>query len=296
MICLLPAANISAPAEEMERKFELFSVSGEYFPESSVDSSDPEKKDAEYGFREFEFSTGLPLYISESGMIITNGVDYSYLDIRNKNIPARELFESDEPIDELHSLSYGLFMAKPLSEKWSLSARAGASLNSDFEDITFDDLFYNLGLDFAYKKSQNTMLGFGLYLTEYQGSIIVFPGFSIFWDDQEKWSVSTILPIMFEVWYRADKDLEIGFGSSFSGNEYRLSEKNFKNYKFARTEYKIGPKLKYNLSNSVRMDLELGASVYRRLEILDEDGDDIKSGKTKLDPDYYAKLGFSFSI
>jgi hypothetical protein len=101
---------------------------------------------------------------------------------------------------------------------------------------------------------------------------------------------------MFEIWYKASKYLQVGFGSSFSGSEYRLSEKYFDNYKYDRTEYIVGPKLKYNLSGNIRMDLELGASVYRRLEILDEDGDEVRHGTTKLDPNYYARLGFSISL
>jgi hypothetical protein len=140
------------------------------------------------------------------------------------------------------------------------------------------------------------MYGFGLYLLEYQGKPFVFPGFGVFWDDQEKWSVSAVLPMMFDVWYRADKDLALGFGSGFAGNEYRLSEKYFDNHKLSWTEYIIGPKMKYNLTSGIRMDLELGASVYRRLEILDKDGDEIKSGETKLDPNYFARLGFAFSL
>jgi Domain of unknown function (DUF6268) len=296
MICYSLVIIGPAAADEMEEKFELFTVAGEYFPSSDADNDDPDQGNTEYSFREFQFSTGVPIYISESGLIITNGIGYSYLDIGDEDFPADELFESAERIGELHSLSYNLFMAKPLSEKWSFSTFISLALSSDFEDITFDDVFYNAGLNFNYQQSPNTGLGFGLYIMEYKGGLFAFPGVSIAWDDHDKWSVSTVLPIMFEVWYKASKDLQIGFGSSFSGNEYRLSEKYFKNYKFDRTEYMVGPKLKYNLSESIRMDLELGASIYRRLEILDEDGDEIKSGETKLDPNYYARLGFSFSL
>lgn len=125
----------------------------------------------------------------------------------------------------LRSLNASFYVIKPFRGDWFLLNRLQASLNGDFSNPdTQQYLNYSLASVLGWRKSENTVLGLGLfYGVDFDGGSLV-PLAAFQHTFNRRWSIDALLPVQTSVRYFSNNRQNIlETGIKLNGPEYNIN-------------------------------------------------------------------------
>lgn len=199
--------------------------------------------------------------------------------------------------EDLHMLRLQIDYMKVFKQKWILSLFFRPGIFTDFQDISIEH-FRLEGLALLdYRKSQQTLLGFGVARSANFGRVLILPVFHYLYRSP-KFAVDMLLPARVDVgWIK--KKWYYGINASLSGNQYRLG--NLQNgYTGKNTvgiaDFTIGPNIRYNTSKKSFLFLNGGFTALRRWEFRNEDLSNDERVLQDVDPNLTWSLRTGFVI
>lgn len=180
--------------------------------------------DFENGAGELEtFSFGARSFLSEP---IKLGGDWSV--IPTISYEATLLRYDDTPAgfpvgdEDLHSLQLPLYALKySESSPWMFGGFFRVGLSTDFDHLTGDDLFFDLGAGAGYRFSDRLIVGAGAVVFDIAGDDTLIPGVGFIWEPCEHVTVSLLGPVFRTSW-DASEDWRFSFDVRSAGGTWNI--------------------------------------------------------------------------
>lgn len=183
----------------------------------------------------------------------------------------------------LQSAMFRLGADVELSDQWLMRVEIQPGIYSDFQDLSSRDLNMPAILGFTYLVDADLQWFFGLGIDPRFGARIsnfydspVFPGVGVRWRFAEDWTLFFVLPTP-RIEYQINENLTAYLGAGVQGGTYRLADdfgtqvgrtdlnSEVVNYR----EVRVGPGLRWKLSETYSVEVEGGYIVERRFEFPD---------------------------
>lgn len=251
-----------------------FSMSYEFFPSAKLSDPDPGTFEEDLSIQVATFSAEFslaPVMYANGKTILMNKLAFRRLDSYYKNWND---LQGGNRIDNVQEIEYSFTVVRQLSEKWNLTAMVNHGLYSDFQgDLSRNDFNLSSAFILGRQYSERFSLGFGLAYTLKYGSAIPIPFVTMNWTNGSKLRVELLLPIMAEFWYLPSEKLELGLTAKVSGNQYHGDPARYAGAdpKMSYSVVTAGPSVKYQMSKSIALRVDAGATLLRRFEFYDGD-------------------------
>lgn len=167
----------------------------------------------------------------------------------------------------LHAPLVGLTLVQLLGPHVTLVGVVNAGFASDFESsINGDDFVVTATGLGIYKFSEKLSLGAGISYDRRTGSLVPVPILPVNLRFSERARLRGLVPSLVALEYRTSRWLTTGLRASFEGNRYHLSEDKFhtSQLELGYTIINVGPRLSFEISPLLHLDLYAAVPVYRR--------------------------------
>jgi hypothetical protein len=208
-------------------------------------------------------SAGLPIPLSDSTALLA-GVAYELIDVH----------PSTGQAFQLHAPKVSFGVMHDFSKHWSAVAVGDLGMASDFSGaVGSDDLLLSLTGIVTYALNDSFKLGAGIVYDRRSGSLSPIPALLVQWRISERLRVRGFAPVWLNAEYRATRWLDLGARSTFEGNRFHLGEDwlGRQNVELAYSNLTVGPKVTFNFTDWIHLDLYAAAAVYRRYELFQDD-------------------------
>lgn len=252
-------------------------------------------KDIEVSRLDVGLNTSFKIKLDEKKLGLTTltlGAEYRYT---NLSYDGLQLPDGNELAEDLHMLRLQIDYMKVLNQKWILSLFIRPGVFTDFQDISSEH-FRVEGLALMdYRKSQQTLIGFGVGRSANFGHVLVLPVFH-YLHRSPKFMVDMLLPSRIDIGWISNK-WYYGLNASLSGNQFRLG--NLQNGFIGKntvgvSDFTVGPKIRYNTAKKSYLFLTGGFTGLRRWEFRNEDLSNDERVLQDLDPNltWFLRTGF----
>ncbi len=223
---------------------------------------------------------------------LTLGAEYRYTRLQYNDF---ELSDSNSLAENLHMMRLQTDYMKVLNQKWILSIFFRPGIFTDFQKVSLEH-FRIEGLALLdYRKSQQTLLGFGVARSANFGRVLILPVFH-YLHRSPKFVLDMLLPSRIEIaWIK--KKWYYGVNGSLSGNQFRLG--NLQNASNGEntvgvSDFTLGPKIRYNTAPKSYIFLTGGFTVLRRWEFRNDDLNNDDRVLQEIDPNltWFIRSGF----
>ncbi|UII25659.1 DUF6268 family outer membrane beta-barrel protein [Fulvivirga maritima] len=197
LLAVLTSATISRAQER-----EPFVFSYSYFPLEA---------DNDY-IQQIQAKILLPVIVNEK-YIFGTGVGFLQEDIHSTEINFN---------DKLYSVGIPLLYQYRFNKASSLQLIGNISINSQFDDVVFDDAVYIAGASYTKQYSEKLKLGYGIiYIHQFFGNQIV-PIINVNYKPNNKWNISGRFPANMKGIYSINEKHSIGLEWMWLANSFRL--------------------------------------------------------------------------
>ena len=296
-VCMVAALGLvlTGVAEAKRATDKLFDASLTYVGKSENDSS---SSDTEIQRTVLTLGGKYPIPIAKKHLLMI-GLDYSGQFVSYDNFTpstppgfgGQQITEDDMP-DSLHSIHVPVTFVATWTEQWNTVFQVSPGIQSDFEDLSDDDVITTAMVLAQYKFGKNDIVGFGAAFSDAFGSLGLLPVLKLYWYPTEQWYVEAFLPFDLDVGYVFSEQLSAGLEGKLRGYQYRLSEDQPWDNKVLRfREVRIGPFVDYAITEKAHLRASVGAVTAQKFEIRDDDNDD-KLVDGDYENTYYATVNF----
>ncbi|NIR63874.1 MAG: hypothetical protein GWO10_08915 [candidate division Zixibacteria bacterium] len=247
-----------------------FEFSYDYFPYQKLSEAEQGTfyEDLEIRVQKFNFEISHPLVFSRGRTILINNFGYQRLEIDYMNWD--EVEGRDEPrVDDLHALSYTLFVRRVIDNTWSMAFLFNPGIASDFKGaLMLEDFSLQFGAIFSKQFSSKFALGFGaIYSTQF-GHPIPLPALSFQWNNGSNLRANVIIPVNMEFWYDASERIDLGVLMKIDGNEFHADPEiyGYDNPNFRFADAMIGPAAEMRMLPWMKVNLYGGYTYLRYFE------------------------------
>ena len=181
-----------------------------------------------------------------------------------------------DPIKEMHSFRANINVAYPMNETWFFLAQV--SVNSTYEKETDDSYGGGLFTFASYKLDDDHTFQFGAFANYHPIKTLALPVMSYSYRARKTDGLQVVFgfPRTY-IGYHLNHELLVRFGGLFSQSVIRLSDTSTieaKGYVEAK-DYMSSLGFAYDLSDALRLDMDLLYSLTREFNLFDSDGDKI---------------------
>jgi hypothetical protein len=166
-------------------------IESSYMAPSSYRDVNNKKVGGSGDFKDIRLGIQIPVYMKtdETGRptawaIASKG---TYAAMNNENL------SDDFCISQLLNAELGVVHARPLSEKWSLMASAGAGVYTDLSEFSGNSILAQAGTLFIRRMSPKMDIGFGAALNNVLGYPMIFPSLYFKWETGTRFEVKMSL-------------------------------------------------------------------------------------------------------
>ena len=256
-----------------------------------VEYQAPEPVTAEVNSAAAELVVPLPV---REGLYVIPGVHY--------RLEAPRFIDPTEdtiPVPRLHEIATSLAAMKTLGPQWSVLGRVSAGLAGDLHALDANVVRIE-GLVLGQRAvSDNLDLGLGAAATYAFGQLMPIPVVKLRWAPSEVFEITGLLPASLDVTWTPREALRLGVFGELVGNEYavRLDEIHLAAPcagedadpsqcldHIAYTDGNTGAFVGVNLRGGLWLTGRVGASIYRRFELLNADDEPVTGGEQRLSP------------
>ncbi|MEM9076352.1 MAG: DUF6268 family outer membrane beta-barrel protein [Bacteroidota bacterium] len=251
--------------------FELFKVQSAYYPNQTIEDSEDSR---EIGFWEWNAQLAIPQRLKNEKTVLLHQLSYTNLRADVEGILPNDETEANK---DFHAISYSLNWIQTLDPKWKLAVNLSPTFASDFDQSLSTDDFFFLGNALAIKMvSTKFKYGFGLAYTTNFGRQLVIPMGMISYRTNNM-ALDIILPNRLSVVFNMDKAFHYGFQARLDGAFFNnTSAIQIVNDEIDRVGYSrlnIGPKIVFRFNETIKINLEGGMAIARRLDFVDAEGE-----------------------
>ncbi|WP_299556005.1 DUF6268 family outer membrane beta-barrel protein [Seonamhaeicola sp.] len=251
--------------------FELFKIESTYYPMQNIEESDLNR---EIGFWEWSAKLTIPQLLKNEKSLLLHQLRYTNL---RAEMEGNLLSGPTEATKTYHTMSYGLSWIETLNPKWQLVVNVLPTLASDLEGALSGDDFLFLANAIAIRtKNSRFKYGFGLAYTTSFGRQLVIPMGMLKYRTNTT-AIDLLLPNKLSVIFHINKPFNYGLQARLDGGLFNNnSTVQIINEEVDATSYSrlnIGPVMTYKLNDFLKIDLEGGMAVGRRLTFIDSNDD-----------------------
>jgi hypothetical protein len=193
---------------------------------------------------------------------------------------------------QIHTLRFNTALSYRWDEKWTFTGLIGPSLYR-FQNVGSGDFGFSGGVMASYQANPSLRWSFGIMATP-DGDIPVLPIAGVRWLINDRYTLELGVPKT-RLSYRLDSKWSVYGGADFHGTTFRTSDDlgtrtGLTQYNHALATYRdirLGVGTSYEIIQGLRVELEAGYSIYRRIDYtrIDE--------QVEFNPAPYVRLGLS---
>jgi len=256
-VCFIAATTISAEAHA-QLIDALGAASFEYYPRADNGDSPGQTQ-----INVFRTSAGLPLNLARKTTLIA-AASYEMIDV---NPSVGNSFQ-------LHAPKATLGLIQGFGEHWGMMAFVDGGMASDFtEELTSSDILFSVSPLGTYAINEQIKLGAGAVYDRRTGSLAPLPAVLLDLRLGARWRIKGFAPVYVKAEYHAADWLDIGVRTTFEGNRFHVGPGTFgkDNLELAYSNLTVGPKVTFNFTDWIHLDLYGAGAVYRRYELFQDD-------------------------
>lgn len=174
----------------------------------------------------------------------------------------------------LHRLAVNVGGSYRLNDNLTLGLMVSPGLNSDFKEITSNDIRAPIGLYARYRVSQRLTLTGGLMYAIGNHELPVLPMIGAMYQPSEKWTFTLGFPRT-GVMLKPNKTTEYYLGAEFGGGEYQLHDPTIGSNIISYRDYRALTGIKWVLSPVIELGVAGGYSFGRKFVFQDGTRDDV---------------------
>ncbi len=231
----------------------------------------------ELGYRNIRANVIVPVELESWCAVLLPGAAYRLY--RPRVVDSR--FDSSGP-ETLHDLNLRLGLLKEFGDTWSLLVSAAAGIATDYEDVEADHLRYQGGGVIRYDTGGSWIFGAGVAFTYWFGEPRVLPIAQITYAGV-RWNADLTFPRIATLQYTILEGFELGLSSQVDGNRFSIGG----DLPFESVDLSIadaGLSASVRIMGSVWLTALGGMTVFRRLEYLDEENNELFNLDQKQGP------------
>ena len=236
----------------------LAATSFDYYP--SVKSDDLQ---TEVQINVARASVGAPIRLGKDTSLLV-GAAYELVDVHS----------SSDTALQLHAPSLTVGVRHDFSKHWGAIVLGSAGFASDFADpVGSDDLLLSLTGIVTYAVNDSIKLGAGAVYDRRTGDLAPLPALLLSLRLAERWRIRGFAPVWLNAEYRATDLLDLGLRATFEGNRFNVGDERFgkNNVELAYSNLTLGPKVTFNFTDWIHLDLYAAGAVYRRYDLFQND-------------------------
>jgi|GEM_PF-1696850 len=267
ILAILCSASITHGAHA-ELADSLAAISAEHYPDAK---NNGETESVQLSL--VRANVGVPIKLSERTLMFA-GAGYELIDVRPSGAASFQLHAPKLSVGAVHDFS----------ERWGAIGLVGVGLASDFsESIGSRDLTLSLSGMVTYAFNKTTKVGAGVVFDARTGTLSPLPALLVDLRPLPRLRIHGFAPVWLHAEYKTMDWLDVGLRATFDGNRYHLGEKaaGLRDVELAYSNFSVGPKLTFHISDWVHLDVYAPIAAYRRYELFQND-DSI--GRYRLSP------------
>lgn len=275
------------PKPSFSASYDLFPYQN--FKDPEVDGQNaPQLEDAQIQSYGITLQATYPLIFSEGRTVIINELNFQNREFSYDGFTATPL------LDDIYAINYTLMLQHVLSPKWTLLSIVTPGIASDLEaELSSNDFTFQAVALFIRQVSERFSYGIGAaYSTDF-GQPIPMPVLALNWNNGNKLSWNTILPVSSELLHQTSEKLQLGLVLGLDGGNYHGDPDIFETSdpELRYSVMTFGPTARFRLSNLLQLNVNAGVIGYHRFEFFA--GND-EVGSYNLKPSAFFRAGFQF--
>lgn len=255
-------------------------VTDTYLPPSNIKKENPPPgESATLEMNLVDVSTELPLFVSKDerrSTVLINELAFRHHALDLVVPPGQgEYFPSD-----LYAIREGVTLVQSLSADWYVVGFGAAAIATDFNDVDFGHFIFEGGAFGVYKLSEAFHVGLGPVFTFAFGHPLLIPAPFVRYQGEEKLSFQVQVPKLAKVTYAFSDSFDIGLAGRFLYNNYRLGDDRArtpdgKSTVIVFSDVTVGVEASLRLFQPLFATAGVGTTVYRKLRVDDDGGDEL---------------------
>lgn len=236
----------------------LAATSGDAYPSASNGAGQGETQ-----INVFRASVGVPLKVGPKTTIIA-ALSYELVDVHPSNGATFGLQAPKATAGVIHGFG----------QHWGLMAFVDGGVASDFtENMSSRDVLLSVTGVGTYAINEQIKVGAGAVYDRRTGNLAPLPAILLDARFGARWRIKGFAPVYVKAEYHAAEWLDLGLRGTFEGNRFHVGESTFgrPDLELAYSNLTVGPKVTFNLTDWVHLDLYAAAAVYRRYELFQGD-------------------------
>jgi len=214
-------------------------------------------------------NAGVPIEVAKQTTLIA-GVGYELIDAR----------PSEADSLQLHSVKGVFGVDQRIGKHFELVLLGEAGLASDFKDpVGSNDLLLSATGFVTYSFGESFKLGAGAIYDRRTGELAPLPALLLKLRLGERFRIRGFAPVWLTAEYRCFDWLDVGVRSNLDGNRFHLGKETWQldEAELAYSNFTVGPKLTFNFSDWLHLDVYAAGAVYRRFEVFQNDESYLRS-------------------
>ena len=181
---------------------------------------------------------------------------------------------------QLHSVKTVFGVDQRFGERWGLVLLGEAGLASDFRDtVGSDDLLLSASGFATYAFSDSFKLGAGAIYDRRTGDLAPLPAVLLKLRVGSRFRMRGFVPVWLTAEYHLFDWLDVGLRSTLDGNRFHLGKDTWglDNAELAYSNLTVGPKVTFNFTDWLHLDVYAAGALYRRFEVFQNDESYLRS-------------------
>ncbi len=214
-------------------------------------------------------AAGVPIEVGKRTTLIA-GAGYELVDARSTQADSLQL----------HAIKTLVGVDQRIGERFELVLLGEAGLASDFRDpVGSNDLLLSASAFATYAFSDSFKLGAGAVYDRRTGELAPLPAVLLKLKVGPRFRVRGFVPVWLTAEYHVLDWLDVGLRSTLDGNRFHLGKETWglDNAELAYSNLTVGPKVTFNFSDWLHLDVYAAGAVYRRFEVFQNDESYLRS-------------------
>lgn len=258
LACGLLASALASATARAQMVDALAATSFDYYPSASNGDLPGETQ-----INVVRASAGVPFEVAKRTTLLA-ALAYELVDVR----------PSVGSAFQLHSPKATAGVIQGFGEHWGVMAFVDAGVASDFtEDLTSSDLLLSVTAVGTYAINEQIKLGAGAVYDRRTGTLGPLPAVLLDVRLGQRWRIKGFAPVYVKAEYRTTECLDLGLRATFEGNRFHLGTDTFarQDTELAYSNLTVGPKVTFNFTDWIHLDVYGAGAVYRRYELFQND-------------------------
>lgn len=214
-------------------------------------------------------NAGVPLEVGDTTTLIV-GAGYELIDAQ----------PTDANSLQLHAVKGVIGVDQRIGKRWELVLLGEAGLASDFVDsVGSNDLLLSATGFVTYAFGDSFKLGAGALYDRRTGELAPLPAVLLKLKLGERFRIRGFAPVWLTAEYHCLDWLDVGVRSNLDGNRFHLGQAtwNLDQAELAYSNLTVGPKVTFNFTDWLHLDVYAAGAVYRRFEVFQNDESYLRS-------------------